>query len=209
MDSQNNILEWNENNNMDSTYFRVNNYPRQKDGYMITEWFVASDNDQKPKNPDTLISKCIEGWRRFEIFGIDCYSSVYFGVYDASNVGTNAFDILEDFRDAWHSWNWSSDYNIVNMALVKKSNHNGAARTGGFFGFVAESVEGFFSINHAKDRIAQHELTHMIGEIPDDTGWWPWNHNWNRCIINYFYLWTGRTVWCETCSNKIYNRIWS
>lgn len=186
----------------------TNGGPHQINGHMIVEWFIASDDVHEPYNPDDLLYTCIQGWRRFEIFDIMTLSAWYFGVWDASDVGTDYWDILTDFAQDWESWNWPTDDSHVNMGLVKKSNHNGAAYIGGFFGFVAERVQ-FISINHAKDRIAQHELTHCIGGIPDDNGWWPWNHHWKRCIVNYFWLWIGTTSWCDTCSNTINNNIWS
>ncbi|MBU1941290.1 MAG: hypothetical protein KKC68_05900, partial [Candidatus Thermoplasmatota archaeon] len=180
--------------------------PHQKNGHMTVEWFIACDEKHEPDNPDKLLRSCIKGWQRFGEFGIDTCSAWYFGIWDASNVGFDYTEILYDFKQEWISWNWPHDYSFIEIGLVDKSNHNGAAYLNDCFGFVAENVN-WFSINHAKDRIAQHELTHCIGGIPDDPGWWPWDHNWKSCIINYFYLWIGATNWCNDCWNILNSKI--
>lgn len=45
--------------------------------------------------------------------------------------------------------------------------------------------------------------------IPNDGGWWPWDHNWNRCVVNYFWMFIlPGPPWCGDCRNIINNEIW-
>ena len=131
----------------------------------------------------------------------------YWGYWDASDVGNDASDQLYDFYEDYQNMGLDHPYYVVNMGLTRYANHNGMAFLNSYWCIVTERCTSFIDID--KDRIAQHELTHCIGDIDDDPGWWPWDHGWRRCVVNYFWLFFWTNIWCEHCSNKLYNEIWN
>ena len=179
---------------------------------MYLNLFIASDSEHFPYRPDQLIENCREGWQKFQDFNFNPKTQVMWGYWDASNIGTYYWDILNDLEEDWPKYGLEHLDWVVHMGLVKKSDHNGAAIVGGFFSFVAEDIEGFFNFwkNHNKRAVSQHELTHCLGNIEDDSGGpMPWNHvSWHPCIINYFWLTLCTSQWCTECYNKVYSRIW-
>lgn len=208
-----NLEDYQDINHIDSIELRDDtkaskSYPHEN-GYcdMWVAFFPAYDSSQSPYDPNSLITKARYGWNRFGTFGIDTFYTIYWGWWDCSDAGTNSYDQLPDFEQDYASWGLNHPDYVVNMGLNRIANHNGIARTGGFHCIVTEDCTGW--IEHEKSIVSQHELTHCIGHIHDDSCMWPSCHSGGTCVVNYWCMWWGTTTWCNSCSNQIDYYIWN
>lgn len=174
-------------------------------GIMILRVFIARDSAHKPHDPSNLISATKAGWQRFGQFNIATLTFVTYGRWSAADVGTDASDILHDLEQDTARFRFG-DW-MINLGIVRTSNHNGKAWLEDFYAFIAEVCPP----SAPKSQLVQHELTHAIGGIEDDpwpdcyTGWH--NGGWNSCLVNYFWLYWPVSFWCETCWNVLYDNI--
>jgi hypothetical protein len=175
--------------------------PKQIDGQMYLFVFMAKDSAHRLRNPNGIVSKTTTGWNRFNQFGITTQTTIFWNVWDASDVGTYHKDILNDLYEDCRGYQQYCNQMI--LGWVRNADHNGYAWYWNFYAFCAEDCWP----NAPKDTLVQHELTHAIADIHDDLGWWPWDHGWRACIINYFYLYTGTTGWCSVCFPKVKHHI--
>ncbi|VVB60246.1 Uncharacterised protein [uncultured archaeon] len=178
--------------------------PHQISGKIRLKVFFAKDFYHKPNNIANLQSLINKGWQRFIRFAVVPVTVEYYtGIWDASNCPVyDTEQCLYDLDQDCHSYQTAD--NILVMGWIKLGDHNGRANLPGFFSVGAESV---LVLNHPKDSIVQHEISHNFN-CPEG-GWWPWEHNYQSCVMNYWYCFIHSTVWCNSCYNKIFNRIWS
>ena len=120
--------------------------PHQIDGQMFLAVFIPTDTAHRPYDVNVLKAKCAVGWSRFQQFDINTDWFEVWGCWDASDVGIDAEQQIDDFYDDYIALGLDLVYPdcVVNMGLVKQSNHNGIAYRNDFYCLVAEDCVGGF-----------------------------------------------------------------
>lgn len=179
--------------------------PHQISGKLRLKVFFAKDFYHIPNNIPNLKTLTQQGWGRFSRFYVTPLQVEYFsGIWDASDCSVyGTEECLQDLAQDCKLGYQTAD-NILVMGWIKLGDHNGKANWPGFFSVCAESV---LVINHPKDSLVQHELSHNFN-CPEG-GFWPNEHNWKSCVMNYWYCFFHSTVWCNSCFNRIFAQIWT
>ena len=170
--------------------------PHQINGKIIVDVFTAKDSGHRPNDPHYLAGESYTGFKKFQTFNVQTGGYGYYGYWDASDVGSNMNDILDDLIEDCDKYRHGAE-NQVLMGWVRDANPgSGLACQDGFWCVAKES-----SI-FVKRLIAQHEISHLFNA--PDHGYSPWPY----CIMSYWWLFFGVNTWCGGCTNMIRSHIW-
>jgi hypothetical protein len=165
---------------------------------------VAKDTAHKPTEPITADTSA--ALSRFNTqFGVTMNQQVWFWNYwDASDVSpaTDSGLVLDDLRDDT-GWMRTQPNDIV-LGWAHDIDRNGRAYEDDFSALASDTRVG--DVDWPHDSIVQHEISHQF-EAPEG-GTWPNEHNWQECIMNYYYAYMGTDIWCPTDWNIVNANIW-
>jgi len=171
-------------------------------GQIWVDVFPAKDPGHAPAAGSNL-NDVLAGTTPFKNeFGVSMVIYEWYNVWDASDVGTNASDMLEDLdQDITAFFNNNIEYYQVVMGWVYQMDHNGIAYLDGHFSVCAErpSLDSN-AVNWPDDSVVQHELSHNFGALDHTTI--------ADCIMDYFDAFFGTDKWCTNCWNIVNANVW-
>ena len=170
--------------------------PKAIDGEIHLHVVPASDSEHEPSA--SYKDATFNAWAIFgSEFGIEAKRSIHFGHWDASDVGTNTGDLLDDIADDTDKFR-DGDNHIV-TGWVDKMNNNGVA---GKYHSV-NAIDPVYGVPWPHEQLVQHELSHNF-DAPD-RGQAGFEHE--KCVMNYEYAARGIDYWCDEDHNIIENNI--
>ncbi|WP_152417806.1 zinc metalloprotease [Haloferax mucosum] len=170
--------------------------PKAINGEIHLHVVPASDSEHEPSA--SYKDATFDAWAIFgSEFGIEAKRSIHFGHWDASGVGTNTDDMLDDIAGDTDKFR-DGDNHIV-TGWVDKMDNNGIA---GRYHSV-NAIDPVYGVPWPHEQLVQHELSHNF-EAPD-RGTAGYEHK--KCVMNYEYAARGIGYWCDVDHDIIENNI--
>jgi hypothetical protein len=126
----------------------------------------------------------------------------YSGYWDPTGYGYDTHDILDSLYLTCKTLH-TNRYTLFFGWIKRGDDANGRCCQHWFYGVGVETRhfgEPWYNLV-GKDVIVQHELTHMIGNIPDGA-----THS-GDCLMDYFDAETGCHIWCSNCVHAMWKHL--
>ncbi|MCL7474611.1 MAG: hypothetical protein M8352_01080 [ANME-2 cluster archaeon] len=176
--------------------------PHAIQGKIIVKIFEARDSKHKPTEAYT--SATYDAINRFEpMYNVDMEMNWYFGLWDASDEGTDTHNVLDDLQEDMGGFRNNAE-NVVLLGWAHKLTRNGMAHGDGFETVCSDVSTDWDSPDWPHDSIVQHELSHLFNAA--DQGTKASEHP--TCIMNYGYAYWGTNIWCNSCASTVSDNIW-
>ncbi|RLI79579.1 hypothetical protein DRP05_03365 [Archaeoglobales archaeon] len=132
------------------------------------------------------------------------YILEHYNKWDASGIGTNLSQLLDDLANEAPSY-IDIEYNDIVIGWVRWGSNNGMAYLDGHYAVCAEAPDVWYWPNWQDDIAVQHEMSHLFGA--QDTVESCGNCN-DECIMDYWYAWQGYAHWEWYHRSIIDDNIW-
>lgn len=165
--------------------------PKEVNGEIYFHIYPATDSQHKPT--ESYQQDTIDAIRRFQTFGIQTNIVWHYGLWDASNIGYDAGDALNDLENDC-SYIRDDDNDLVIGWVDYLERFSGVAYKNGPFSVCATKSSG---LDYPHDSIVQHEISHNFGADDQNSITHP------TCIMNRVHAYLGTNVWCDSCKSTV------